>query len=134
MMPTVSTPLDSLIKPYRSPPISNHVPAMNTDSPLWGILVEQPKLWEKRTVEVPIQVLEAGRPMVRKELPRRYTEALRIPRFIDFDISGAEIRFWHKFDFAPGDGGQVQYFRANWVSWVATPDYPNWYGNANFGG
>lgn len=66
-------------------------------------------------------------------------EALRIPRFIGFDtISGAEIRFWHKFDFAPGDGGQVQYFNnGNWVtlgSVTPLPNFPNWYGNANFGG
>lgn len=65
-------------------------------------------------------------------------EALRVPRFFGFDtLMGAEIRFWHKFDFAAGDGGQVQYF--NQGSWdvlgdaVPLPDYPNWYANPSLG-
>ena len=65
-------------------------------------------------------------------------EALRLPRFFGFDsIMGAEIRFWHKFNFAAGDGGQVQYF--NQGSWealgdaVPLPDYPNWYANPSLG-
>lgn len=65
-------------------------------------------------------------------------EALRIPRFIGFDtIMGAEIRFWHKFDFAAGDGGHVQYFnQGQWETLgdlVPLPDYPNWYSNPNIG-
>lgn len=65
-------------------------------------------------------------------------EALRLPRFVGFDtLMGTEIRFWHKFNFAAGDGGQVQYFnQGNWDPLgdaVLLPDYPNWYANPNLG-
>ncbi len=66
------------------------------------------------------------------------SEALRMPRFIGFDsIMGAEIRFWHRFDFGAGDGGRVEFFALG--QWnplgdaVPLPSYPNWYANSSLG-
>ena len=40
------------------------------------------------------------------------TEILRIPTLTEFDTTvAAELRFKHKFDFAPSDGGAIEYFQ-----------------------
>lgn len=62
------------------------------------------------------------------------TEYLRFPPLTNFDtIMGAELRFKHQFDFAPGDGGNVEYLQngiwrtlGNATANIGT----NWYGSS----
>jgi len=62
------------------------------------------------------------------------TEYLRFPPFTNFDtIMGAELRFKQQFDFAPGDGGNVEYLlNGTWRTLGnATANIgTNWYGSS----
>ncbi len=61
------------------------------------------------------------------------TEILRIPTLTNFDtVVSAELRFKHKFDFTPTDGGVVEYFQnGNWntLGNAAVAVGYNWYGS-----
>ncbi|CAI8279171.1 MAG: Uncharacterised protein [Owenweeksia sp. TMED14] len=62
------------------------------------------------------------------------TEILRIPTLTEFDTTvAAELRFKHKFDFAPADGGAIEYFQNG--SWNTLGNASmsvgyNWYGSS----
>ncbi|MBI1315972.1 T9SS type A sorting domain-containing protein [bacterium] len=65
-------------------------------------------------------------------------EILRFPRFFGFDsIQSAEVRFWMKFNLAPGDAARLEYFSGGQWQPVGDantiPGYPNWYSNTTFG-
>ena len=64
------------------------------------------------------------------------TEILRIPTLTEFDTTvAAELRFKHKFDFAPSDGGAIEYFQnGNWntLGNASMSVGYNWYGS-NYG-